>query len=222
MAGYNDNNFVNEVKLNIKNYQKYNLNYICKILIKKNYHVNEFLSEFLKNYSDGFGINNLLYLYEKAEIKYFDYISEEISKNNNIIQENIKNIEDYFKEKNDQLLIKEITFLDTVKKYIMRYCLGDNQNKNEIIKNIDMKKIIEEKSVWIFIDINDEKEEMVKNEKNKLLELNEEDNLMKYVFKKLFGSKKSEQKKKRDIPLDDDEEEQLARRRKRNRRRMDI
>ena len=105
----------------------------------------------------------------------------------------------------------------------MRYCLGDNQNKNEIIKNIDMKKILEEKSVWIFIDINDEKEEMVKNEKNKLLELNEEDNLMKYVFKKLFGSnKKSEQKKKRDIPLDDDEEEQLARRRKRNRRRMDI
>ena len=222
LAGYNDNNFVNEVKLNIKNYQKYNLNYICKILIKKNYHVNEFLSEFLKNYSDGFGINNLLYLYEKAEIKYFDYISEEISKNNNIIQENIKNIEDYFKEKNDQLFIKEITLLDIVKKYIMRYCLGDNQNKNEIIKNIDMKKILEEKSVWIFIDINDEKEEMVKNEKNKLLELNEENNLMKYVFKKLFGLKKSEQKKKRDIPLDDDEEEQLARRRKRNRRRMDI
>ena len=105
----------------------------------------------------------------------------------------------------------------------MRYCLGDNQNKNEIIKNIDMTKILEEKSVWIFIDINDEKEEMVKNEKNKLLELNEENNLMKYIFKKLFGSnKKSEQKKKRDIPLDDDEEEQLARRRKRNRRRMDI
>ena len=104
----------------------------------------------------------------------------------------------------------------------MRYCLGDNQNKNDIIKNIDMKKILEEKSVWIFIDIKDEKEEMVKNEKNQLLELNEENNLMKYVFKKLFGSKKSEQKKKRDIPLDDDEEEQLARRRKRNRRRMDI
>ena len=176
----------------------------------------------MKNYSDGFGINNLLYLYEKAEIKYFDYISEEISKNNNIIQENIKDIEDFFKEKNDQLFIKEITLLDIIKKYIMRYCLGDNQNKNEIIKNIDMTKIIEEKSVWIFIDINDEKEEMVKNEKNKLLELNEENNLMKYVFKKLFGSKKSEQKKKRDIPLDDDEEEQLARRRKRNRRRMDI
>ena len=45
LAGYNDNNFTNEVKLNIKNFQKYNLNYICKILIKKNYHVNEFLSE---------------------------------------------------------------------------------------------------------------------------------------------------------------------------------
>ena len=149
-------------------------------------------------YSDGFGINNLLYLYEKAEIKYFDYIdyiSEEISKNNNIIQENIKNIEDYFKEKNDQLLIKEITFLDIVKKYIMRYCLGDNQNKNEIIKNIDMTKILEEKSVWIFIDINDEKEEMVKNEKNQLLELNEENNLMKYVFKKLFGSNKKSERR---------------------------
>jgi hypothetical protein len=219
LEGYNENNFVEEVQLNINNYRKYNLDYLCKILRKKNYHVNELLSEFLKNYNDGFGINNLLSLYSKAEIKYFDFISEEISKNNIIIQENIKNIEDFFKEKNNELLINELVLLNGIKKYIMRYCVGDNQNKNEILKKIDLKNILEKQSIWDNFDLNNEK---IKNEINKLLELNEGDNIMKYIFKKLFGSKKSEQKKKRDIPLDDDEEEQLARRRKRNRRRMDI
>ena len=139
LEGYNDNNFVEEVQININNYQKYNLYYLCKILRKKNYHVNELLSEFLKNYNDGFGINNLLFLYSKAEIKYFDFISEEISQNNNIIKENNKNVEDFFKEKNNELLINELVLLDGIKKYIMRYCVGDNQNKNEIMKKIDLK-----------------------------------------------------------------------------------
>ena len=212
LEGYNDNNFVEEVQININNYQKYNLYYLCKILRKKNYHVNELLSEFLKNYNDGFGINNLLFLYSKAEIKYFDFISEEISQNNNIIKENNKNIEDFFKEKNNELLINELVLLDGIKKYIMRYCVGDNQNKNEIMKKIDLKNILEKKSVWYNIDLNNEK---IKNEINKLLELNEGDNLMKYALKKLFDSNKKIEKKKKDI-LEDDEGQS---KRNRNRRR---
>ena len=222
LAAYNDKNFVDEVKLNIKNYQKYNLYYVSKILIKKNYHINELLLELLKNYNDGFGINNLLYLYEKAEIKYFDYIIEEISTNNINNQENIKSIEDFFKEKNDQLLINELIFLDKVKNYIMRYCVGDNQNKSEIIKKINMKQILEKKSIWFFINIDNEKEEILKNEINNLLELNEEDNLMKYILKKLFSSnKKSEQKRKMDILMEDDET-QITRVRKRRKRRLEF
>ena len=213
MEGYNDNNFVEEVQININNYQKYNLYYLCKILRKKNYHVNELLSEFLNNYNDGFGINNLLFLYSKAEIKYFDFISEEISQNNNIIKENNKNVEDFFKEKNNELLINELVLLDGIKKYIMRYCVGDNQNKNEIMKKIDLKNILEKKSIWYNIDLNNEK---IKNEINKLLELNEGDNLMKYAFKKLFGSNKKIEKKKKDI-LEDDEG-QIKRNRNRRKR----
>jgi hypothetical protein len=176
--------------------------------------------EFLKNYSDGFGINNLLYLYEKAEIKYFDYISEEISKNNNIIQENVKNIEDYFKEKNDQLLIKEITFLDIVKKYIMRYCIGDNIKKDEIIKNIDINKILSKKCLWYFIIFKNNKEEIINDEINKLLKLNETENsLIKYILKKLLTSnKKFEKKKKNKIDNDDDEDDEEERNRMRRRR----
>ena len=213
LEGYNDNNFVEEVQININNYQKYNLYYLCKIIRKKNYHVNELLSEFLKNYNDGFGINNLLFLYSKAEIKYFDFISEEISQNNNIIKENNKNVEDFFKEKNNELLINELVLLDGIKKYIMRYCVGDNQNKNEIMKKIDLKNILEKKSIWYNIDLNNEK---IKNEINKLLELNEGDNLMKYAFKKLFGSNKKIEKKKKDI-LEDDEG-QIKRNRNRRKR----
>jgi hypothetical protein len=213
LEGYNDNNFVEEVQININNYQKYNLYYLCKILRKKNYHVNELLSEFLNNYNDSFGINNLLFLYSKAEIKYFDFISEEISQNNNIIKENNKNVEDFFKEKNNELLINELVLLDGIKKYIMRYCVGDNQNKNEIMKKIDLKNILEKKSIWYNIDLNNEK---IKNEINKLLELNEGDNLMKYAFKKLFGSNKKIEKKKKDI-LEDDEG-QIKRNRNRRKR----
>ena len=95
----------------------------------------------------------------------------------------------------------------------MRYCVGDNQNKNEIMKKIDLKNILEKKSIWYNIDLNNEK---IKNEINKLLELNEGDNLMKYAFKKLFGSNKKIEKKKKDI-LEDDEG-QIKRNRNRRKR----
>ena len=106
------------------------------------------------------------------------------------------------------------------KKYIMRYCIGDNIKKDEIIKNIDINKILSKKCLWYFIIFKNNKEEIIKDEINKLLKLNETENsLIKYILKKLLTSnKKFEKKKKKKIDNDDDEDDEEERNRMRRRR----
>ena len=214
-------NFNEEININ-NQIKKYNLDYISKILRKKNYLINELLSEFFHNYSDTLGINNLLFLYEKAEIKYFDYKSEEISKNVNIInnQDNFEKIEEYLKTNNSGSLLNEIALLEGTKKYIMRYCMGDYQDKNEIMKKIDLNKIFEKKSIWTFVHCNNEKGDIFKDEINKLLKLNEDNNnnLMNYILKKLFVSNKIIEEK---VIKEDDDEDIKIRNRRRKRKRME-
>ena len=102
-----ESNLADEIKDNNQNEQKYNLEYVSKILGKINYQISDLLFEFLNNYKDNIGINNLLFLYEKTELKYFNCISEDILKNKIISQENTKSIEEYFSANNNNLVINE-------------------------------------------------------------------------------------------------------------------
>ena len=213
------------------NDKKYNLNYISKILGKRNYQLNDLLLDLFNNYGDIFGINNLLFIYEKIETKYFEYVCNEIEKNDIVNKSDIISFSlvEYFNNNKDLLLNEEI-LINGFKKYIMRYCIGDNQDKKEIIKKIDINKIFERKSIWHFILLKEEHQIKFKDEVNKILNINgEENNLIKYILNKLFASnKKLEEKKKKEKTIiddlddeDDEEEGRRTRLRKRRKRRVD-
>ena len=138
-------------------------------------------------------------------------------------------ISEYFNKNSNELLLNEGVLLDGIKKYIIRYCIGDNQDKIDIIKKIDIKNIFDKKYIWHFILLQKEHENKFKDEVNKLLDLNKEgNNLIQYLLKKLFASiLKSEEKRKNEIKnaFNDDEDEESTiiknRRRNRKKRRME-
>ena len=179
--------------------EKVSLKYISKIIEKSNYKMNENLIDFLVN--ENIHLNNLLYIYERAEIKYFDYVKDEISneiKSKNISEEANSKIKEYFK--NDKILNEEI-ISNSIKRYIMRYCLGDYQNRNEIATKISFEKILNRIDLW-----NDEisTNQKFKEEVNELMNMNNDDCLMNYFIKKIFNKsgesginaiKKDEEKK---------------------------
>ena len=181
--------------------EKVSLKYISKIIEKSNYKMNENVIDFLVN--ENIHLNDLLYIYERAEIKYFDYLKDEISseiKSKNISEEENSKIKEYFK--NDRILNEEI-ISNSIKRYIMRYCLGDYQNRNEIATKISFEKILNRADLW-----NDEisKNKKFKEEVNELMNMNINNNdcLMNYFIKKIFNKsgesrinviKKDEEKK---------------------------
>ena len=163
------------------------LEYIAKIIQKSNYQINDSLMDLLRQ--NDIHINNLLFLYQKIEIKCFEYLTEEIKNqfnDNNVNEETNNKIIEYFK--NDKLLLNEIIILDSIKKYILRYCIGNYQNKNDIPKYIDLEKILNKTDVWDDKIYNNDN---FKEEKTQLININNENNcLMKYFLNKLFESKK--------------------------------
>ena len=190
--------------------EKVSLKYISKIIEKSNYKMNENFSDFLFN--ENIHLNDLLYIYERAEIKYFDYIKEEISneiKYKNISEESNSKIKEYFK--NDKIILNEEIISNSIKRYIMRYCLGDYQNRNEIATKINFEKILNRADLW-----NDEifKNQKFKEEVNELMNMNNDDCLMNYFIQKIFN--KSNESKINEIKKD---EEKKAKRPERRRNR---
>ena len=124
----------------------------------------------------------------KEKAKVYKKIFEEKIKNNlkNTIDKNIL--------LNQDLIIKGI------KKYIVRYFLGDNIVNNTILKNIKLEDIFSKQDIWSKNIFTDKK---FKDEKNKLISLNQKENcLLIYfygiIFKNLIESV---------IYNDDDDEE---------------
>ena len=164
------------------------LDYIAKIVQNSNYQINELFMEFLSQNKDMIHINNLLFLYQKLEIKCFEYLIEEAPndiKPNEIDEESKLKICEYFK--NNDILLKEEIILNSIKKYILRYCIGNNQNEKEILKNIDLDKILNKIDIWDDKILKDEK---FKEETKELMKIDNEKNiLMKYFLNQLFKIK---------------------------------
>ena len=174
-----------------ENYDSENvsLKYISRIIEKSNYRMNENFSDFLTN--ENIHLNDLLYIYERSELKYFDYLKEEISneiKIKNISEEVNSKIKEYFK--NDKIILNEEIISNSIKRYIMRYCIGDYQNRNEIAQKINFEKILNRTDLW-----NDEisKNEKFKEEVNELLKMNNDDCLLNYFIKKIFNKSSENQ-----------------------------
>ena len=172
------------------------LHYIAKTVQKNNYKINDLLFEFLNQYKGSIHINNFLFLYEKIEVKCFESLTRELCSEvkNKIDETNQKTIMEYFK--NDQLLLSEETILNSVKKHILRYCIGDNQNIGEVKNKIQMGNILNREDLWeerIF------KDERFKEEIKELEKINNENILMKYCLNKLFKIKSEQKEQKSEI-----------------------
>ena len=199
------------------NCENISLEYIAQIIEKSNYHINDSLMDFLKENKNTIHINNLLFLYQKVEIKCFGYIAGYI--NNEIREKDINEekkikIMDYFN--NDKLLLKGETILNSIKKYILRYCIGNYENKNEIIKKIDFEQILNKVDVW---GDNIYKKDNFKEEVKDLIKINNENNcLMKYFLNKLFELKKETTKEiTKEQGQDNEEKLNVTKRRKKRR-----
>ena len=164
------------------------IDYIVKIIKKGNYNMDDNFTNFINSYS--FTINNLLYLYEIVELKSFDHLTEEIGKiiNENDIKKSQQNENIIL---NDNSLLNNDELINGIKKYILRYCLGDNKNKDDIIKKLYniFNEIFNKSDIWGKTIYNDNR---FKDESNKLISINKEDNcIINYYYNNIFSFNKN-------------------------------
>ena len=167
-----------------------NLNYIIKLINKENYFMNEPFNNLLNSYGDMFSLNNIIFLYENFETKVFEYLTENIKNNLNKKENQInKVLKDKIKEiLNDQNMpINQENFINSIKKYILRYCIGYNSGKNNILKNFEnIDFILNKYDIWGKKLLSDEK--FGENCK-KINEINNEGNcIIKYSLNILFNN----------------------------------
>ena len=108
-----------------------------------------YFTDFINSYS--FAINNLLHLYEIFELKSFDYLTEKINQKINEINIEIntnQEMDNIFKNNNS--LLNEDKLINGIKRYILRYCLGDNKNIDNIINKMDnmLNDIFNKADIW--------------------------------------------------------------------------
>jgi len=89
-------------------------------------------------------VNNILSAYEKYEEICFDYFKD-ILIPENLTNEKDETIKDYLDELE---LIKIDDISKATKKYLMRYCLGDYDKKENILKNMKIEKMFFKKDIW--------------------------------------------------------------------------
>ena len=160
---------------------------LVNIANKSNYSLNAIFTEFMQKFDDMIFLNNLIYLYKEIEIKVFDYLKKELNTNieneMELDEKNKKLIENEL-AKNDILINKDI-LINTVKKYILRYCICDNNNKKEILKNYNnINDIINKKDIWDKKIIEDTK--FGKECENIKIINGEENYILKYCFNIFF------------------------------------
>ena len=140
---------------------------------------------------DNLYIDNIFSLYEIVESKYFDNQNEKFLKNdqlksNFIGVEKQKEIKNHFN--NTNLLIKEDILIEAIKKYFLRYCLGDYEKEVDILKNMNIDKIFRKSDIW---DKNIFKNIKFEEESKALIRLNNGDKkfIEKYFFSIIFNLK---------------------------------
>ena len=138
---------------------------------------------------DNIYLKNILSLYEKIEEKYFELNKNDI-KPKNIENKKKEEIDNYFN--NNNLLIKKDTISNIVKKYYLRYCLGDYEKEEDKLKNMDMNKFKKE-DLWRFTENKKEYEKEFED----LRKLNGDNNnyLINYLLVDIFNLNEEEEEK---------------------------
>jgi len=189
-------------------YENIRISDIVKIILKENYKMSDEFNEFLKLYDDIITINNILSFYENIELKLFDKLTEKIKpENSKEIKKEIKDkIEKYF-EKNNLLLNKD-RLINSIKKYILRYCLGSYNIQNKELNNLSsFKDIFNKSDIFREKILKDEKFEEEFNQLN-ILNDNKENYIIKYLYNIIYKEDKddkSEEPEEENEGVEDDE-----------------
>ena len=178
---------------------KTSIEYIIKILEKGNYKMTDTFTSF--PLLDSIYVNTLLSIYEKIELKAFQYLTEQIKMDEMKIDEKSKDkIIEYFK--NDKLLLKDEKLTNGFKKYILRYYLGDNGNNLLEYMAKNFNDIFNKIDIWGNSAIKDDR---LNKEKESLISINKDDNcIIKFYCNKLFSNNKEEDKEKVDEKQDEE------------------
>ena len=151
--------------------------------IKNNRKKSNTINDKFKNMNDNLElkIDKLFALYEIIEEKAFEILleklKEEAKEYKKILEEKIKNKLQNAIDKN--ILLNQDLIIKGIKKYIVRYFLGDNIVNNPILKNIKLEDIFSKQDIWSKNIFTDKK---FKDEKNKLISLNQKENCLLIYF----------------------------------------
>ena len=165
------------------------LDSIVKKIIISNYYNNKSFTDFIDQCNDIIYLNHILFLYGEIELKVFDNIIKKIDINISQIDmktdEEIKQKIENILTKEDILINKDV-LINSVKRYILRYCIGNNNNEYEILDNFkDLNNIFNQKDIWDKKILNDNNR--FRNECDKLIKINNEGNcLIQYCSNIIF------------------------------------
>ena len=166
---------------------KTDIDYLIKLMEKENNKIDEKFKNLFNSIK--LNISQLFSLYEKIEEKAFDALVEKIKqetkkfesdKINEETENRIKNII------NNNSLLNQDLLINGIKKYIVRYFLGDSiRNNPHNLENIKFDDIFNRMDIWGKNIFDDKK---FKDESNKLCSLNkkENNNLLMYFYSAIF------------------------------------
>ena len=163
------------------------IEYLIKLMEKEN---NKIINSFKDLYDfSNLNISQIFALYEIIEINAFKILTKKINEEiqstiNTVLPEEIEKEIKELIEKNS--LLKEAIIIDGIKKYIIRYFLGDNNGIKFDLKSIKFNDIFKKMDIWGKKLFNDVK---FKEESEKLCNFEKEkDYLLIYFYKIIFVS----------------------------------
>jgi len=159
------------------------INYIIKIIEKENYKMSKYTHELMAKYDDFLYICHLISFYEIVELKVFEYLTEGIKEkmkgNMNMMINQKKEIENILDKNEDKTGL-----INVIKRYILRYCIGDNKNRNDVLEklNNNFEDLFKKSDIWL------DNTQIFKEKREKLILINKNNKcVIKYFYNIIFG-----------------------------------
>ena len=193
--------YLKDEKLNL---QKLDINnYLIKLMEKENNQIDKKFKNLFENLK--LNINQIYALYEIIEEKAFHNLLEKI-KDETTEYETEKENELFKKIIENNTILKEDILIKGIKKYIIRYCLGDYNGKKPILKDVKFEDMFNKIDIWGETIFNNEK--FKEESKTLISEYHKDNNLLIYCYEIVF-KKTINQEEEKDIVEEEPEEDEF-------------
>ena len=171
--------YLKDEKLNL---QKLDINnYLIKLMEKENNQIDKKFKNLFENLK--LNIKQIYSLYEIIEEKAFNHLLEKI-KDETTEYETEKENELFKKIIENNTILKEDILIKGIKKYIIRYCLGDYNGNKPILKNVKFEDMFNKIDIWGETIFNNE---IFKEESKTIIsEYHKDNNLLIYFYEIVF------------------------------------